>query len=81
MALFPGWLDTLVIAMVALLPGGNLSLAVTSPGRERAVLHGRAIILLLRDTRLRVRLDELSCWLSCSRCTACSWPTASGSAG
>lgn len=56
---FSALVDTLVIAMVALLPGGNLSLAVTILAASGLSSTAGLIILLLRDTRLRVRLDQL----------------------
>ena len=56
---FSALVDTLVIALVALLPGGNLSLAVIILAASGLSSTAGLIILLLRDTGLRVRLDQL----------------------
>ena len=56
---FSALVNTLVIALVTLLPGASLSLAVIVLAGSGLSSTAGLIILLLRDTGLRVRLDEL----------------------
>ena len=56
---FSALVNTLVIALVALLPGASLSLTVIVVAAAGLSSTAGLIILLLRDTRLRVRLNQL----------------------
>ena len=56
---FSALVNTLIIALVTLLPGASLSLAVIIAAAGGLSSTAGLIILLLRDTRLRVRLDQL----------------------
>ena len=56
---FSALVNTLVIALVTLLPGASLSLAVIILASSGLSSTAGLIIVLLRDTRLRIRLDEL----------------------
>jgi hypothetical protein len=56
---FSALVNTLVIALVSLLPGASLSLAVIIVAASGLSSTVGLIIVLLRDTGLRVRLDEL----------------------
>ncbi len=56
---FSALVNTLVIALVTLLPGASLSLAVIILAASGLSSTAGLIILLLRDTGLRVRLDKL----------------------
>ncbi len=56
---FSALVNTLVIALVTLLPGARLSLTVIIVAAAGLSSTSGLIILLLRDTRLRVRVDQL----------------------
>ena len=56
---FSALVNTLVIALVTLLPGASLSLTVIILAAAGLSSTAGLIILLLRDTRLRVRVDQL----------------------
>jgi hypothetical protein len=56
---FSALVNTLVIALVTLLPGASLSLTVIILAAAGLSSTVGLIILLLRDTRLRVRVDQL----------------------
>lgn len=56
---FSALVNTMVIALVALLPGASLSLTVIIVAAAGLSSTAGLIILLLRDTRLRVRVDQL----------------------
>ena len=56
---FSALVNTMVIALVTLLPGASLSLTVTILAAAGLSSTAGLIILLLRDTRLRVRVDQL----------------------
>jgi hypothetical protein len=56
---FSALVNTMVIALVALLPGASLSLTVIIVAASGLSSTAGLIILLLRDTRLRVRVDQL----------------------
>jgi hypothetical protein len=56
---FSALVDTLVIALVTLLPGADLSLTVIILAAAGLSSTAGLIVLLLRDTRLRVRVDQL----------------------
>jgi hypothetical protein len=56
---FSALVNTLVVALVSLLPGASLSVAVIALAAGGLSSTAGLIILLLRDTRMRVRLDEL----------------------
>ncbi len=56
---FSALVNTLVIALVTLLPRANLSLTVIIVAAAGLSSTSGLIILLLRDTRLRVRVDQL----------------------
>ena len=56
---FSALVNTLVIALVTLLPGASLSLTVIILAAAGLSSTAGLVILLLRDTRLRVRLDQL----------------------
>ena len=56
---FSALVNTLVIALVTLLPGASLSLTVIILAAGGLSSTVGLIILLLRDTRLRVRVDQL----------------------
>ena len=56
---FSALVNTLVISLVTLLPGASLSLTVIILAAAGLSSTVGLIILLLRDTRLRVRLDQL----------------------
>lgn len=56
---FSALVNTLVIALVTLLPGASLGLTVIAAAAAGLSSTAGLIILLLRDTRLRVRLDQL----------------------
>ncbi len=56
---FSALVNTLVISLVTLLPGANLSLTVVIVAGVGLSSTAGLIILLLRDTRLRVRVDQL----------------------
>ena len=56
---FSALVNTLVIALVTLLPGASLSLAVIVVAASGLSSTAGLIILLLRDTGLRVRPEEL----------------------
>jgi hypothetical protein len=56
---FSALVNTLVIALVTLLPGASLSLAVVVVAASGLSSTVGLIILLVRDTGLRVRLDQL----------------------
>ena len=56
---FSALVNTMVVALVALLPGASLSLTVIIVAAAGLSSTVGLIILLLRDTRLRVRVDQL----------------------
>ena len=56
---FSALVNTLVVALVTLLPGASLSLTVIILAAGGLSSTVGLIILLLRDTRLRVRVDQL----------------------
>ena len=56
---FSALVNTLVIALVTLLPGASLSVTVVVVAACGLSSTAGLIILLLRDTKMRVRLDEL----------------------
>ena len=56
---FSALVNTMVVALVALLPGASLGLTVIIVAAVGLSSTAGLIVLLLRDTRLRVRVDQL----------------------
>jgi hypothetical protein len=56
---FSALVNTLIIALVALLPGASLSVAVICVAAGGLSSTAGLIIVLLRDTKMRIQLDKL----------------------